>query len=106
MYLQIFLSQALEPGFLSAIMEEKGKCLLSSQLKVCFRVNFRLFIPPTSKKLTGHIGFELSVRQEPCRVLKFHVWILHGKIADIFFFSSELSPFLELCPVEKNQNDL
>ena len=24
-YLQIFLSQALEPGFLSAIMEEKGK---------------------------------------------------------------------------------
>ena len=36
------------------------------------------------------------------RVLKFHIWILHGKIADpYFFFLSELSPFLELCPFEK-----
>ena len=26
-YLQIFLSQALEPGFLSAIIEEKGRQL-------------------------------------------------------------------------------
>lgn len=30
-YLQIFLSQALEPGFLSAIIEEKGKASLEQQ---------------------------------------------------------------------------
>ena len=35
------------------------------------------------------------------RVLKFHIWIPDGKIADTFFFLSELSPFLELCPFEK-----
>ena len=34
-------------------------------------------------------------------VLKFHIWIPHGKIAVFFFFLSELSPFLELCPFEK-----
>ena len=28
-YIQIFLSQALEPGFLSAIIEEKGKYIYS-----------------------------------------------------------------------------
>ena len=33
-------------------------------------------------------------------VLKFHLWFPHGKIADQFFFLSELSPFLELCPFE------
>ena len=36
------------------------------------------------------------------RVLKFHIWIPRGKIADThFFFLSELSPFMELCPFEK-----
>ena len=37
------------------------------------------------------------------RVLKFHIWIPHGKIADpcFFFFLFELPPFLELCPFEK-----
>ena len=35
------------------------------------------------------------------RVLKFHLWILHEKIADPYFFLSELCPFLELCPFEK-----
>ena len=37
------------------------------------------------------------------RVLKFHIWIPHGKIADIqvVFFLSELSPFLELYPFDK-----
>ena len=68
-------------------------------------------MPPTSKKLTGHIGFGLCVspfikistsRTVHARVLKFHTWILHGKIADShFFFLSELSPLLELCPFEK-----
>ena len=36
------------------------------------------------------------------RILKFHIWIPHGKIVETrFFFLSELSPFLELCPFEK-----
>ena len=57
-------------------------------------------MPPTAKKLTWHIGFGLSVhlsRTVHARVLKFHIWIPHG----IFFFLSELSPSLELCPFEK-----
>ena len=41
------------------------------------------------------------------RVLKFHIWIIHGTIADTrFFFLSELSPFLELCPFAKNKNEI
>ena len=36
------------------------------------------------------------------RVLKFHIWIPHGKIAETcFFFLSELSPFLELRTFKK-----
>ena len=35
------------------------------------------------------------------RVLKFHVWIPHEKIADTFFFPSGLCPFLELWPFEE-----
>ena len=43
-----------------------------------------------------------SSRTVHARVLKFHIWIPHGKIADAhFFFLSKLSPFLELCPFEK-----
>ena len=72
----------------------------------------RIIMPPTSKKLTGHIGFRLCIRvcvqlsilssrTVHARVLNFHIWIPHGKIADtLFFFLSELSPFLELCPFE------
>ena len=66
-------------------------------------------MPPTSKKLQEHIGFGLSVHPSirssktvHARVLKFHIWIPHGKIAATrFFFLSELSPFLEFCPLEK-----
>ena len=53
-------------------------------------------MPPTSKKLMGHIGFGLSIqvsvhacvrlkhachilRTVHARVLKFHIWIPHGK---------------------------
>ena len=50
-------------------------------------------MPPTSK-LTGHIGFGLcerassrSLRTVHARVLKFHIWIPHGKIADRRFVS-------------------
>ena len=65
-------------------------------------------MPPTSKKLIGHIRFGLCVhpsirsRTVHARVLKFHIWIPHGKIFDTcFIFLSEFSPFLELCPFEK-----
>ena len=64
-------------------------------------------MPPTSKKLTEHIGFGLSIcasvrssKTVHARVLKFHIWIPHGKIADTHFFLLELSPFLELCLFE------
>ena len=68
-----------------------------------------IVIPPNSKKLTGHIGFGLSMhacvrssRTVHARVLKFHIWIPHGKIADPrFFFLVRVSRFLELCPFEK-----
>ena len=43
-----------------------------------------------------------SSRTMRARVLTFHIWIPHGKIVEhVFFFLSELSPFLELCPFEK-----
>ena len=66
-------------------------------------------MPPTSKKLRRSILDSgcASVRSSKtvhARVLKFHIWIPLGKIADtyfFFFFLSELSPFLELCPFEK-----
>ena len=66
-------------------------------------------MPPTSKKLREHIGFGLSLhlsgrssKTVHARVLKFDIWIPHGKIVNTrFFFLSELSPFLELCPFEK-----
>ena len=47
----------------------------------------------SSKKLTGHIGFRLSVHPSVrssktvhARFLKFHTWIPRGKIADTHFF--------------------
>ena len=53
-----------------------------------------VIMPPTSKKLMGHIGFGLcmcpsvsSSRTMHARVLKFHIWIPHGKIADTHFVS-------------------
>ena len=70
-------------------------------------------MPPTLKQLGSILllGCRVSVRHafDAChilrtvhvRVLKFYVWISHGKIAHPCFFLSELSAFLELCPFEK-----
>ena len=57
-------------------------------------------MPPTSKKLEGHIASGLLVcpfitlfdakhnlRTVNATVLKFHIWIPHEKIADTYFFS-------------------
>ena len=66
-------------------------------------------MPSTSKKLTGHIGLGLSVhmsvRQElHARVLKFHTWISHGKIADLYFFSCpSCLPFWSYAPLKKSE---
>ena len=74
-------------------------------------------MPPTLKKLMGHIAFGAcvggcvggwvtllvpTVTFKPLKlVLKFHIWIPHKKIANLcFFFFSELSPLLELWPFE------
>ena len=70
-----------------------------------------IFMPPTLKKLEGHIAsgtfvhacVHLSVRVSVryafwCKgkVLKFHVWIPHEKIADTYFFfpRQDYAPFL------------
>ena len=66
-------------------------------------------MPPTSKKLTGRIVFGLSVRASVrssktvhARVLKFHIWIPHGKIADTRFFSCpSYLPFWSYAPLKK-----
>ena len=69
--------------------------LLVGQGLLCLqqvRDGWAIFMPPTSKKLKGHIGFGLSVRACVCSsktmhtsVLKFHKWIPHGKIFDACF---------------------
>ena len=42
------------------------------------------------------------LRTVHARVLKFHIWIPHGKIADPYYFSCLSYPsFLELCPFKK-----
>ena len=84
----------------------------------CYTHNFKtLVMPPTSKKLTGYIGFGLCVHASICpsicssrtvhaRVLKFHIWILHGKIADTRFFSClSYLPFWSYAPL-KNPNEI
>ena len=71
-----------------------------------------LFMSPNFEEVDGAYWFRVvspcmhvsgrSSRTVHARVLKFHLWIPHGKIADTpFFFLSEFSPFLELCPFEK-----
>ena len=80
--------------------------MLCKRESASFYLSLNLFIiPPTSKKWTGHIGFWLCIRpfvkNRACWVLKFHIWIPHGKIAETMFFLSKLSPVLELCPFEK-----
>ena len=70
-------------------------------------------MPPTSKKLTGPIGFGLFVRVSVhacvrssktvhATVLKFHMWIPYGKIFDARFFSCpSYLPFWSCAPLNK-----
>ena len=78
---------------------------------------FLFSMPPTSKKLRGHISSGLSIHLSIChachifgtmpnRVLKLHIWIHHQKLViSIFFFLSTLSPFLELSSFGENHNE-
>ena len=74
-------------------------------------------MPPTSKKLREHIGFGLSVRPSVhasirssktvhARVLKFHLWIPHGKIIDTRFFLVRVISLSGVMPLWKNQNEI
>ena len=60
--------------------------LILETMKKCIGILLSFFMPPAWKKLTGHIGLGLSVRVSVhslrtvhAGVLKFHIWIPHGK---------------------------
>ena len=61
-------------------------------------------MPPTLKKLKGHIALGLSVRpsvhplQIQGRVLKFHRCIPHQKITDLYFFNLDYLPLWSYAP--------
>ena len=75
-------------------------------------------MPPISKQLTAHIGFGLCVRASVrasvrssrtvhARVLKFHIWIPHRKIADTCFFSCpSYLPIWSYAPLKKSEWNL
>ena len=77
-------------------------------------------MPPTLKKLEGHIAFGLSVCLSVCvcvcasvnflvnaRVLKIHVCIPHEKIVDPYFFSyPSYAPFLCNVPLKTKFENL
>ena len=78
----------------------------------------RLIMPPTLKKVMGHIGFRLCICPSVCasisqsrtvhvRVLKFHIWIPHGKIAHTCLFSCPCYlPFWSYAPLKNSEWNL
>ena len=68
------------------------------------------FYAPNFEKV-GTYWFQL-VRMYVCMghrdiVLKLHVWIPHGKIADAYFFVfPELSPLVKLRPFDKRRDEI
>ena len=113
MVLGSFLRQGV---LLFGIWQGRGLLCACSRCRMgglCF-----IFMPPTSKKLTGHIGFWLSLhasihvcirlsRTVHDRVLKFHIWIPHIKIADTHFFSCpSYLPFLSYAPLKNSKWNL
>ena len=56
--------------------------------------------------LHPYVCLSVTSKTGHAMVLKFHIWIPHGRIADIRFFLSELSPLLELCPFIKSNWNL
>ena len=74
-----------------------------SDITPCIEICNPLVMPPTLKKLKGHIALGLSVRpnNNKANVFKFHRWIPHQKIIYLYFFKSGLSPIVELCPFKR-----
>ena len=68
-------------------------------------------MPPTSKKLTGHIGYGLCIhasvrssRTVHAGVFKVHIRIPHGKIIDAYVFScTSYIPFWSYAPLKKSR---
>ena len=80
--------------------------VLPNRISFCIIIPERLLCPQLRRWLRGILvsgcASVHSSRTVHARVLKFHIWIPHGKIADTHYFSClELSPFLELCSFEK-----
>ena len=88
---------------------DKQKCNKKGMFKAEF-IRKKIIMPPTSKKLTEHIVFGLSVPVSVCsfvtlfdacrilwtmhaRALKFHILIPHGKITDTSFSYPSYLPF-------------
>ena len=65
-------------------------------------------MPPTLKKLKGHIAFGLSVcvcalEEKKVRFFKFHKQIPHQKIADHIFFSMNYFPMWSYAPFNRSE---
>ena len=59
-------------------------------------------MPPTPKKLEGHIASGTFVCPSVTLFLEFHIWILHEEIADRHFLShQDYAPFLSYGPFKK-----
>ena len=68
-----------------------------------------LFMPPTLKKLKGHIALSLSIRPSKTkfRVFKFHRWIPHQKITEQYcFFKVWINPLCGVMPILKVHNEI
>ena len=74
-----------------------GQCLIAGEIKTIgggIRVPWTLFMPPTLKKWGGilvsacpYVCMYVCIHVRDI-VLKLHVWIPHGKIADAYFWFS------------------
>ena len=112
-----FRPRAKKPYHLSyfQIMESGVECS-SFPIWLLKSIHTELIMPPTSKKLREHIGFGFGLCIRPrirssktvhARVLKFHLWISHGKIADTRFFSClSYLPFWSYAPLKKTKWNL
>ena len=75
-------------------------------LEMCWSPVF-IVMPPTLKKLKGHIALGLCVRplQILDKVLKFHRWTQHHKITDPYFVIWIIS-LCGVMPLLKGHNEI
>ena len=80
-------------------LEDIALCLLCPQLRRSFRV-----MCPCIHPFVNLFDACLILWTVHTRVLKFHIWIPHGKIADLFFFSClSYLPFWSYAPLKKSE---